>query len=119
MRDDDDGALLHQGFNGALHGAFAFGVQRRRRLVEHDDGRVFEQGARDADALALAARQAPARFADARVPALRQAFDEVQALGGAYCTASLRANWSIMLVMKILLHIYLQQKVVFRAATKP
>ena len=68
---------------GALHGAFAFGVQRRRRLVEHDDGRVFEQGTRDADALALAARQAPARFADARVPALRQAFDEVQALGGA------------------------------------
>ena len=59
VRDDDDGALLHQGFNGALHGAFAFGVQRRRRLVEHDDGRVFEQGARDADALALAPDKRP------------------------------------------------------------
>lgn len=34
-------------------------------------------------------------------------------------TASFRAGWSIMLVMKILLRIYLRQKVVFRTTAEP
>ena len=45
------------------------GVERRGRLVEHQDRRVLEQHARDRDALALAAGQLDAALADMRVVA--------------------------------------------------
>ena len=48
-------------------------VERRRRLVEDQDRRVLEDRARDAQPLALAARQAAAGFGDLGVVALRQA----------------------------------------------
>ena len=47
----------------------AFGVERRGRLVEQQQRRVAQNGARDGDALALAARQRDAALADRRVEA--------------------------------------------------
>ena len=41
-----------------LHRALGLGVQRARRLVEHEHRRVAQDGARDRDALLLAAREA-------------------------------------------------------------
>ena len=52
-------------------------VERRGRLVEDQDRRVLEDGARDAEPLALAARQAAAGFGDLGVVAIRQARDEL------------------------------------------
>ena len=51
-------------------------VERAGRLVEDQDRRILEQGARDRDALLLAARQLEPALADFGVVALRQAFDE-------------------------------------------
>ena len=82
MCDDDDGAVLHQCLDGPLHGPFAFGVECCGGLVQHDDGGVLEQRTGNAETLAFAARQAPAGFTDAGVPALRQALDEFQAVCG-------------------------------------
>ena len=56
MRDHDHRAVLHQHLDGLLHGALAFRVKCRRRLVQHHDGGILQQRPCDADALALAAR---------------------------------------------------------------
>src|SRR5205085_5217439 len=42
--DDEGGAALHQPFQRALNQTFALGVQRRRRLVEQQQGSIAEQG---------------------------------------------------------------------------
>lgn len=82
MRNHDHRAVAHQRIDGALDRAFAFGVQRGRRLVQDDDRDILQQGPRNRDALTLAPRQALADIAQRRVPALRQALDEIEALGG-------------------------------------
>ena len=51
-------------------------VEMRGRLVEDQDRRVLQEGARDRDALALAAAQRQPALADPRVVALRQPLDE-------------------------------------------
>ena len=47
-------------------------VERRGRLVEHQDRRALEDGAGDGDALLLAAGELEAALADLGVVALRQ-----------------------------------------------
>ena len=41
VRDDEDGAPLHQAVDGQLHRALAHAVQRARGLVQDQDGRVL------------------------------------------------------------------------------
>ena len=45
------------------------GIERRGRLVEHEDRRVLQKHARDGDALALSAREFDAALADQGVVA--------------------------------------------------
>ena len=52
-------------------------VERRGRLVQHQDRRVLEHHARDGDPLLLAARELQAALAHDRPVALGQADDEV------------------------------------------
>lgn len=52
--DDDGGAALHQGRERLLDLTFRIGVQRAGGLVQKQDRGVFEEGAGDGDALALA-----------------------------------------------------------------
>src|SRR3712207_8294577 len=40
------------------------GVDRRRRFIQDEDRRILEEGARDAEALTLAARELAPAFAD-------------------------------------------------------
>ena len=70
-------------FERGLHFGFGGAVERVSGFVEDEDGGVFQHDAGDADALLFAAAEFQAAFADARVPALRQAFDEVQQLRAA------------------------------------
>ena len=56
-----------------------FAVERRGRFVEQQQRRVFEERARDGDALALAARELHAAVADDGAHAVRQVFDEIAA----------------------------------------
>ena len=67
MRDDQRGAALHQLLQRRLHQRLALGVERRGGLVEQQDRRVAQDGAGNRHALALAAGQRHAAFADLRV----------------------------------------------------
>ena len=82
MRDDQRRAIAHELDQRLLDAPLGFVVERRRGLVEDQDGRVLEQRARDGDALALAARQQRAAIADRGVEALRQLGGELVDVGG-------------------------------------
>ena len=75
---DDHGGGPADGFaqRGVDLGLHA-GVDRRGGVVQDEDGRVAQQRPGQRDALALAAGQGQALFADDRVVALREAFDEL------------------------------------------
>jgi hypothetical protein len=57
MRDDERRPAAEERAQGELDAAFGADVDRRSRLVEHQDARVGEQGARERDELALAERE--------------------------------------------------------------
>ena len=69
MRDHQRGAIGHQPLQRVLHQAFGLVVERGGGFVEDQDRRILEDRARDREALALAAGQQAAVFADARVQA--------------------------------------------------
>src|SRR5579862_1870958 len=77
MGDDDDGAAAHQVAEGYLHERFAFGVECGGGFVEDEDGRVFEDGAGDGEALTFASGETEAFFADDGVVTVGHAQDEV------------------------------------------
>ena len=81
--DDDDGAVLHQVGQRRLNQGLALGVECGNGCVEDEDGGVFEDGAGDGQALALAAGETRAFLADDGVIALGHAQDEVVSQGGA------------------------------------
>ncbi|KAH0442305.1 P-loop containing nucleoside triphosphate hydrolase protein, partial [Aureobasidium melanogenum] len=82
MRDHDRRAALCEACQFGLDRAFGARVERRRRLVENDNARVFQNGASNRDALTLTPRQAHATFADAGVVMIRQPLDELVQLCG-------------------------------------
>src|SRR5450631_85502 len=77
MGDDEGGAADHQVGQGFLHVHFRFGVEFGGGFVENQNRRVFEDGAGDGDALALAAAETGAAFTDYGVVALGEFRDEV------------------------------------------
>ncbi len=61
MGDDERRATSREPLERGANVVGGLGIERARRLVEDEDGRVLEDRARDRDALPLAARQeAPA-----------------------------------------------------------
>ena len=76
MRDDQRGTFTADRANLGLNRFFALGIERRRGLVEHEDRRVLEQGARDGDSLLFATGQFESPLADRRLQSLRQFFDK-------------------------------------------
>ena len=72
MRDRDRRPPRGEAVERLLHLPLGPGVERARRLVEHQDRRVAQDRARDRDALLLAAREAVAALADDGVVALGQ-----------------------------------------------
>src|SRR5206468_12372319 len=66
-----------------LDQTFRFVVESRRRLVEDQDRYVFEERARDRQALPLPSRELDAQLADHGVIAARQLADKVMRVGGA------------------------------------
>ena len=83
MRQDQRGAAGHQPVQRLLDHRLVLGVDRGQRLVQHQDRRVAQQRAGDGDALALAAGEPCAAFADHRLIAVGQRLDEVVRVGGA------------------------------------
>src|SRR4029079_3893493 len=79
--DHDDGAAFHQLAQGINHKMLRLGVKCRRGFVQNHDWAVPNDGARNADALPLAAGKRIAAFADDRVVAVRHAADEFVGVG--------------------------------------
>ena len=82
MGDDQNGLSRHQLTHGLLNNSFVLGVYVGGRLVQHHNGRVFEHGPGDGDALAFAAGQMGAASAHHGVVAAFQAPDKGVAPGG-------------------------------------
>lgn len=79
--DDEYGAVAADGLHVLHNGAFGFVVERAGGFVENQDARVADQGAGDGDALALAAGQAGALFADFGVVAFGKFHNKVVGAG--------------------------------------
>jgi hypothetical protein len=77
VRDHDGRASAGQPRELAQYRALGARIQRRGRLVEDDDARIFQQRARDGDPLPLAAGEPHATLAHARVIVLGQPFHEL------------------------------------------
>ena len=72
MRDHERGAVAHELLERVLHQPLALRIERAGGLVEQQDRRILEDGARDGDALLLAAREPRAALAEEGVVAFRQ-----------------------------------------------
>ena len=81
VRDDEGRAPLAQRIERPLDLALGLGIERARRLVEDQDRRILQDGARNGDALAFAARKRLAPFADHELIAARLLHDEVVGFG--------------------------------------
>src|SRR5581483_8989922 len=75
VRDRDRGPPGREPVERLLHLALRLGVERARRLVEHEDRRIAQDRACDRDPLLLAAREAIAALADDRVEAVGEVCD--------------------------------------------
>ena len=82
MRDRDRRASLGEPVERFLYLPLGLVVERARGLVEDEDRRVAQDGARDRDPLLLAAREAVPALADDRVVALRERRDQPVDLRG-------------------------------------
>ncbi|AQA24988.1 hypothetical protein BTZ20_5046 [Rhodococcus sp. MTM3W5.2] len=83
VRDGDRGASPADGVERGLHCPLRLVVQRAGRLVEDQHPRIAQQGARDRDALLLAAREPVTARADDGVIAVGQGRDQLVHLGVA------------------------------------
>ncbi len=88
--DKHDGfAALLELMEGLHYKRSSGGVQVSRRLVSQDDGRVIDEGARDCDALHLAARE----LGYAVVPVVDGQRDSLQRVHGAHFALACGAHW--------------------------
>jgi hypothetical protein len=75
VRHDDRRPLAHDGAQPRQDFLFGVGVDRRQRIVQDQDARVDDDGARERRPLLLTARQGNPTLADHRVVALRKIGD--------------------------------------------
>ena len=92
VRDDERRAAAAKRVEGPLDLGLRLGIERARCLIEDEDRRVLQDGARDGDALALAARQRGAALADHEVIAAGLAHDEVVRLREPRCVFDFRVR---------------------------
>src|SRR6185436_18194318 len=82
VRDDEGGAPARRDFERLDDGALGGGVEAAGRLVENQNRRIAQHGARDGNALFLSARQRRATLGNRGFIAVFQAFDELRRVGG-------------------------------------
>ena len=79
---DNAGALGHDPFECVLDQRLGLAVEAAGGFVQYQNTRVFENHARQGDALLFAAAQAVAPFPDDGVVTIRQIADEMMNIGG-------------------------------------
>jgi len=93
-----------------LNQFFGGGIDAGGGFIEDEERSVFQQRARDADALFFADAQFHAAFTDARIVALRQASDEFMAISGARSREKLFLGGVKFAVQNILAHSAVEKK---------
>ena len=81
MGNDEGGSMNHQALQGLLDQVLRLRVQGRGRLVQDEDGRVFEDCPSNGDPLPLAARDPDPLLPDPGGIALGQGADELLRIG--------------------------------------
>lgn len=71
MSDDERCALEGEPLERSLNSPFTLVIERARRLVEDDNGWVFQENSGDTQPLLLPTREFDAALADVRVVAVR------------------------------------------------
>jgi len=77
MRDDDGSAVAHQPLKRLLDQSLALGVERARRFVQQQDGRVAQDRAGNRDPLALTSGESRPTLAQESVVAVGEPADEL------------------------------------------
>src|SRR5262249_16140127 len=99
--DHDRRGTLDRPVDRLLDQPLRLAIERAGRLVEHEDGRVAHDGARDGDALPLAAREPDAAIANHSIVALRELHHEVVRVGDARSLDDLRVRYSLAAVRDV------------------
>ena len=82
MRNRKDRALAREPAQCPADFRFGRGIERRCRLIQHQQVGRMHKRARNRETLALSAGQGRAAFADRRIQSLRHRLDEIERLGG-------------------------------------
>ena len=82
VRDHQNRLFLRQLFKGELNLMFVLSARKSGCFIQNDDRRVFQNGARQRDALIFAAGEVSAAVSYNGVKPLREASDDFPALGG-------------------------------------
>src|ERR1700685_477774 len=85
MRNHKHRAAAHQIMQGGLHQSLRLTIQRGGGFVQNQDRRIFQDGARNRDALAFSSGETYATLANHFVVTLGQRMDEVMRQSGAGC----------------------------------
>ena len=100
--------------HAATDRGLAVRVERGGRLVQDEQLRGVDEGAGDRDALALAAGQAGAALADARLHPLRQRANEIPRLRGAECGFHVSGGQSGVAQRDVREHAFVEQQHLLR-----
>ncbi len=76
MRDDDRRAIFGKSRKRFPHAFLRLRIERRRRFIQNDEGRIFEKYARNRNALLLPAGEFHAALADGCIVAAGERFDK-------------------------------------------
>ena len=82
MSDHERSAAFAQFGERLLHVLFGFGVESRSWFIKQNNGRIFDQSARNGDALPLPAGKLHSMFADRRIVSGGEAEDEIVRMRG-------------------------------------
>src|ERR1043166_468828 len=83
VRNDQRCPSFHEPAQSLLYKDFVLSIDTRERLVEHENRRVFKQGAGDGDPLPLAAGKSSAPLADDSFVTVGQSHNKIVGIGGA------------------------------------
>src|SRR3954471_19251700 len=110
VRDDKTGAARHQSLQGLLNQRLGPGINAGRRLVENENGRVFQERSCDANALLFSDAELNATLADLSVVTARQPGDKFMTVCSRRSGKQFRAAGIKLTVQNILTHGAVEQK---------
>ena len=114
VRNNKHRAVFHQIVNRFLNHGFRFVVQSRRRLVQHDNRRIFDKRPRYCNPLFLSAGKQYAALADLCVQPLIKRTDKLFQTGAFYCCVNLRLRCRLVAEQNVFTDRTVKQKIILK-----